>query len=181
MTGETNENLFGVIAANLADLRAQVEGESGAKIRAIGDATGTLPDLVRQVVNTITEVLEWLYKISVAAEQQLISADAAIAALEILADSIEALGEGLAFGDMPEALGLPSDPFEKVGEAVGSGHEVLATGLEIANLLPRPENLRAIRRELELQLGVRVNPLFEPPGPGALGLLVEDITVNETV
>lgn len=174
---ETNNNsLFAVVAINITELRVQVEGESGDKIRNMGNAQGIIPDLVRNVVMAMANALVWLYRTNAAAEKHIISADAAIAALEILADAIEALGEGLQFGDTPQALGLPAEPFEKVGEAITTGGDVLETGLQIANMLPRPEDLWRIRDELEASLGSRVNT--ELTVPGVLGQLVQDIAIT---
>jgi len=176
MSDEPNQSLFVVVAVNITELRAQVEGESGEKIRAMGSAQGVIPDLVRNVVNAMAEALVWLYRISVAAERHIVTADAAIAALEVLADAIEALGEGLEFGETTQALGLPAEPVAKIGEAIGSGGEVLKSGLEIAGLLPRPEDLRRICDEIEASLGNKVNT--EAETVGVLGQLVEDIAVT---
>lgn len=175
MSDDNNQSLFGVVAINIAELRLQIEGESGEKIRAMGNARGVLPDLIRKIVNAMADALIWLHRINTEAESHVIAADAAIASLEILADTIEALGEGLEFGETTQALGLAAEPVEKIGAAISSGGDALAVGLDIANILPRPEDLRRIRDELEASLGKRVNTELETPG--ALGQLVQDISV----
>lgn len=177
MKEDSSQSLFGVVALNIAEFRLQVEGESGEKIRNMGKAQGAIPDLIRGVVNAMADTLSWLYRTSVAAESHVIAADAAIASLEVLADAIEALGEGLEFGNTSQMLGLPAEPFEKIGSAITDGSDVMKTGLEIASLLPRPEDLRRIRDELEASLGTRVNTELEIPG--VLTQLVQDISVVE--
>ncbi len=165
--------MFAVIADNLMQLRLEVEGQSGNQIRAMGDAQGMIPDLVRSIVTAIIEALDWLYSTALSVESFAIASDAALAALEVLADSIEALGEGFTFDGLSDSMGLPAEPFEKIGEGIQLGSSVLKSGLAIASILPRPEDVRRIRDELELSLGNRANPELEMPG--SLALLVDEI------
>ncbi|MCG8422772.1 MAG: hypothetical protein MJE77_33065 [Proteobacteria bacterium] len=171
-------SVFGAVAASLQAVKVATEGESGAKISELGDARGVLPDLVRNVLSAMAEVLVWLHQTSVAAESQVIGADAMLASLEVLSEAIEAAGEGLSFGDLPETWGLPKKPFEVVGNGLQQGSELLDKGLSIGKLLPRPEELKAIQSAVEGLLGQHIKPDAEPPGPGALGNVMADIGVD---
>ena len=50
-------SVFGAVAASLQAVKVATEGESGAKISELGDARGVLPDLVRNVLSAMAEVL----------------------------------------------------------------------------------------------------------------------------
>ncbi len=158
-----NDTLFGGIAASLTEFRSEVEGAAGRKIRAMGGSKGPLPELVRSVLTVQAQALAWLHELVVKSEQQSTSADAVLAALEVI-DSIGALGRSLKFGDTPALLGLPAEPFEQLSAALIKADEVLDYGLKIGALLPRPEELAQARGELERLLGKRVDPRLTLPG-----------------
>ena len=177
-----DKTLFGVVADGLEKFRMEVEGGSGRKIRAIENRQGPIPELVRGLLAGLEQALTWLYKeVIVKSEPYLTSADAFVAALEVAVYSLEGLGGELQFGNTPELLGLPAEPFQNIGEGIGQASRFMDDGLKIVHLLPRPEELREARATLEELLGSRVNPrLMDKSGkpvPGSLGKLLIDIHV----
>ena len=167
------QNLFEALRQSLADFRGKVEGEPGRKVSALGSRTGTLPDLVRQVLSAVADALAWLGGALHSAADALRVADAAIALIELAGDLLGAFAEGLSFGELPESFGLDPAPFKAVSDAVTAGNAVLEKGVHAVGVLPKPEDLAGVRQELELLLGKRVNPAL--PGPGALGKLLSDV------
>ena len=177
-----DKTLFGVVADGLEKFRIEVEGDSGKKIRAIENRQGPIPELVRGLLAGLEQALTLLYKeVIVKIEPCLTSADAFVAALEIAVYSLEELGGELQFGNTPELLGLPKEPFEEVGKGIEQASRFMDDGLKIVYLLPRPEELREARKRLEALLGSRVNPhLVDKSGkpvPGSLRQLLIDIHV----
>lgn len=162
-------NLFPALAAGLADFRAQVEGEPGRKVRALGSSEGTLPDLVRRVLGAVADALAWLGGALGGVGDVLRVADALRALLEVASELVGGLVT-LSFADAPENFGLDPEPFRKVEDALRAGHEAVEVGERARGLLPSPEDLAAVRSELEKLLGRRVNPALS--GAGALGDLL---------
>lgn len=178
MSTTESENLFAVISVQMAELARLADSESGDKIRPIGHSSGVIPDVVRTCVNTIADILEWLYQVSKEAENFIVVADAVIASLELMADAIDALGEGLEFGEISSSLGLAAEPFQKIGGAISKGGEAMKDGLKYTQVLPTPEDIRDIQTEIEKCLGTRVRENIIPATPGALGQLLEDIAAT---
>lgn len=168
------ENLFVALKAGLADFRTQVEGEPGRKVRALGTASGTIPDLARKVLSAVADALAWLAGALKDAVDVLRVADALKALLEVATDLVGALATGLDFGQMPQKFGLDPRPFQAITDAANAGHSAMEAGVRIAGLVPAPEDLAGARQELELLLGHRANPTLTDPG--ALGKLLADIT-----
>jgi hypothetical protein len=163
-------NLFEALRAGLADFRLQVEGEAGRRVRALGPSQGTVPDLVRRVLESLADALAWLAGALEDAHAVLRVTDAAVALLETANALLGGLATGLSFGDMPQSFGLDPRPFEAVSTALGRVHGAVATGTRVVGLVPRPEDLSAIREELVLLLGQRVDP--SRTDAGALGALL---------
>ncbi|HSP77087.1 MAG TPA: hypothetical protein VLQ93_01060 [Myxococcaceae bacterium] len=166
-------NLFEALRAGLADFRLQVEGEAGLEVRALGPSTGTVPDLVRRVLEALAEALAGLAGALEDAHATLRVADAAVALLETANAMLGGLATGLSFGELPQAFGLDPRPFEAVSTALEQAHDAVATGTRVVGLLPSPEDLSAIREELVLLLGQRVDP--SRTDAGALGALLAAI------
>jgi hypothetical protein len=168
------ENIFVALKVGLADFRAQVEGAPGRKVRALGTASGTIPDLARKVLSAVADALAWLAGALKDAVDVLRVADALKALLEVATDLVGALATGLDFGQMPQKFGLDPRPFQAITDAANTGHSAMQTGVRIAGLVPAPEDLAGARQELELLLGHRANPTLTDAG--ALGKLLADIT-----
>lgn len=164
------ENLLHALRDSLADFRVQVEGEPGRKVRALGPQSGTIHDLSLTVLSTVADALAWLGNALGDALRLLQSVDALQALLEVARDLLGSLSQGLSFGGLPEAYGLDPRPFQAVGEAVGTGRDALALGARVVGLVPAPEDVAAIRKELVLLLGRRVDP--SAPNEGSLGALL---------
>lgn len=167
------QNLFEALSASLADFRGKVEGEAGRKVSALGSRSGTVPDLARQVLSAVADWLAWLGGELHSVEGALGVADAAIALIELAGDSLDSLASDLSLGELPAALGLDPAPFDAVQGAVATGSAVLDAGKRAVGVLPRPEDVAAVRHELEQLLGKRVNPALA--GPGALGELLSAV------
>lgn len=165
------ENLFAALSASLADFRVQVEGEPGKKLGAVGTSTGTIPDLVRKVLQALADALGWLADALRDAVDVLRVADALRALVEVARDVAGALAGGLEWGDLPERFGLDPRPFQAVADAVRVGQGALETGLHLAELVPSPDDLNGARQELEKLLGRRANPALKDGG--ALGRLLD--------
>ncbi len=168
------ENLFAALKVGLADFRAQVEGEPGRRVRALGTSSGTIPELARRVLSAVADALAWLAQALEDAVDVLRVADALKALIEVATDLVGALATTLDFGDMPQQFGLEPRPFQAVTEAARAGHTAMAHGVRLAGLVPSPEDLAGARQELDLLLGRRANPSLTDGG--ALGRLLSDIT-----
>ena len=163
------ENLFVALTAGLADFRAQVEGEPGRKIRALGASEGTIPDLVRHVLTAVADALAWLAGALGEVVNVLRVADALRALLEVATDLVGGLAS-LSFGDLPEKFGIDPAPFRAVEDAVDSVHSAMEVGERAMGLIPTPEDLAGVRSELKLLLGKRADPALTDSG--ALGALL---------
>ena len=168
------QNIFAALKVGLADFRAQVEGEPGHRVSALGTSSGTIPDLARKVLSAVADALAWLAGALKEAVDVLRVADALKALLEVATDLVGALATGLDFGTMPQKFGLDPRPFQAVTEAANVGHSAMEAGVRIAGLVPSPEDLAGARQELELLLGRRANPTLTDEG--ALGKLLATIT-----
>ncbi|HVE85584.1 MAG TPA: hypothetical protein VND93_22175 [Myxococcales bacterium] len=170
--------IFEALRASLADFRDKVEHTPGQRIAAVGHRDGTIPGLVRQVLSAIADALAWLASALRSVADVLRVADSVVALIELASDLLGGFASGLSFGDLPGALGLDPAPFKAVGDAIATGNAALSKGVQAVHVLPRPEDLAAIRRELELLLGKRANPAL--PGPGSLGTLLSTITITSS-
>ena len=175
-TATAGQGIFEALRVSLADFRDQVERVPGHKIAAIGHRSGTIPDLVRTTLSALADVLAWLARALGSVADVLRVVDSAVALIEVASDMLAGLAGGLSFGDLPQGLGLDPAPFKAVGDAIGTGNEVLSKGIKAVQVLPRPEDLAGIRRELELLLGKRANPAL--PEQGSLGELLSTIAVE---
>lgn len=172
------QNLFEALRDGLAGFRAKVEGEPGRRVVALGDAEGTIPELIRQVLGSVADALTWLAGALSEVERTLKVTDATLALLEVAGDVLDALTEGFTFGELPAGLGLEPGPFQTVEQAVAKGRSALVSGRHAMSLVPAPEHVAQVRTELEKLLGRRVNPAL--PDEGALGRLLAQVKRTNT-
>jgi len=168
--------VFDVVALNMRDLEQRVSGDDGDLIRAIGGDGGVIPDLVREAVMLIVDVLEWLYEVGKQAERRLIPIDAAAASIEVVATAVSSVGEGLDSEGFPPELGFAREIVEKISDLLQQGGGVIQTGADLLSILPSPAALAAIKLEIEKGLGKRVNPKSERDG--SLTALLLDISAT---
>lgn len=180
MSEPVETNLFLIIAQQMEQLAKELETESGDKIRDMGHAEGVIADVVRGCLDTINEILGMLYQMTDKAEDYVIAADALIATLELLADSIQAMGDSIRYTGMFEKLGLPREPFDQVGTAISTGGDMIEKGLEAAQIMPSPDDLQKIKQAIEKCLGASVNPELVPATPGLLIQLTMDVSAVST-
>ncbi|MFC1747179.1 hypothetical protein ACFL2V_00075 [Pseudomonadota bacterium] len=173
MNAPAQQNIFDGIAANISELQKRLSGDAGENIAQIGNADGVIPDLARETLTAMADVLTWLYQICLSVEKQVINIDAAVAVVETLSDAVIALGDGLNSERIPDAFGSSKQIIERIAENISKGGRTLESATELLTALPTPEALRSIKVEIEKSLGSRVKPSEEEQG--SLGALLEDI------
>lgn len=172
MTDAPTGNLFAVLGDSLAGFRVQTALAS-EDIAAIGTDTGAIPDVIRAVLAAVDKALQELARVVVTVRELIIPADAAIALIEVIGDTVEALGKGLSLGGL---AGLPDAELKNVGDLIGEGGEAINELAQMAGtVLPNPGDIGVIQAELEALLGHVANPDME--GMGLLGELRGQIKV----
>jgi hypothetical protein len=119
-----------------------------------------------QQLNTALDVfIGGLNKIADAIMQlrsPLIQADAAVAGLEIIADSLVDFGDGRALTEILGFLEVSSAPFQPLLTGIRKGGQYLEAGLGLADNLPTPDDLSNTKQRLT-QLGSSLASLKATP------------------
>lgn len=164
---EPAEGMFPQLLVGLREFRARVEGTDASQgefrarlLRLVGE-TGLIPDVVRQVLETLRDVLTWIHDAIGSIDRFLGPTDAIFALIETLGQGLAALGQAVGQG-VPPALASKAQPVTDGLVAIGG---VLGNvgNLELPAIIPSPSTLAAIRVETAALLGARVDPQADPP------------------
>jgi hypothetical protein len=173
-----SQGIFAVVGHSLGEFRTAVNGEPGRDLATIGAAKGNIPDLIRQTLRRIAEILRWLHRSMDDARIHVIGADAAVALLESGSDILAALPDGLRIGGLDEALHIPPDAMAAINDGIRAAHIAVKTIEKLAHsIVPPLEDVDAIRHELIALLGPRQGP--QQPGAGVLGQLMLRIGITK--
>lgn len=170
------DNMFSVLLESLQEFRIQVEGESGDQVAAIGDSPDVIPELLRGVLGGMGDSLDWLYSSVFTLEQHVRTADAALAAIEVMRDVVEPATRGLSLAGLSDGLGLSSDIATALDSPLNIGRQAFGAMDEIGAVLPRPEDIAAIKDELEHLLGTPSAP--QEGKPGSFAQLLSSVGVE---
>lgn len=166
-----SQGVFAVVGHSLGEFRTAVNGEPGRDLATIGAAKGNIPDLIRQTLRGIAEILRWLHRGMDDARSHVIAADALITLMDIGADVVGALPGGIDAGGIDEVLGISPRLLADINSAIDAAQDGIERFVKLAkSILPPVEELDAIRNEVVLLLGERQGP--QVPGAGALGALM---------
>lgn len=172
MSGQ--DTLFPALVAGLADFRARIEGSSGndrTRMLRVKGQDNLASTVIKAVLGALGDILAWLHEATATIDRFITQADAILAALAIVGQSVEGLGEAL---DREWPEGFP-DPGPVTGALTTLGSVLTEIGdIELPSIIPDPATLAAIRTELRALLGTRVDPEAEPP-IGSLQSLIEEL------
>ncbi|WP_428265607.1 hypothetical protein [Haliangium sp.] len=163
--GSDEQGLFAVLGASLAEFRAAVEGEDGAKVELMGADDGLLPDIIRGTIKGLAEVLTWLHRVADEIDDYVLQGDAVVALFEIGAEAISALAGGLDIGPLAEAAGVAPGAIEAINGALDDVQAGVAVAQKlVGSILPPAEEIQRISAELDALLGRRDAPPLERSG-----------------
>ena len=100
--------------------------------------------------------LHWVYRTARDAEEYVIAGDAAAALVEMGEASFDALAESMSFTDLGAHLPLPKEPLVALDSTIAGGRAVFSSAERVVGLLPRPEDIAVVRREIRALLGTRL-------------------------
>lgn len=141
---EQGGNPFTSLASGLAEFAARLEADPGDKVAALDGESGFLPDAIRSLFAGLKSGLEEIDGLAGSLETLLVQIDAAVAAAEVML-AIASGATELGFGDMAEAFGISREPIDKVNAALSLGVSKVDLALQITQLLPTADEVRAIR------------------------------------
>lgn len=173
-----SQGIFAVVGHSLGEFRTAVNGEPGRDLATIGAAKGNIPDLIRQTLRGIADILRWLHRGMDEARSHVIGADALISLIQVGADAIGAFPEGIEIGGVDELLHLSPKVLADINRSIDAAQEGIERFVKLAqSILPPVEDLDAIRHEIVLLLGERQGA--QTPGAGALGALMLRIGITK--
>jgi hypothetical protein len=173
-----SQGIFAVVGQSLAEFREAVQGEPGRDVGTIGSTQGDIPDLIRQTIRGMADVLRWLHRAADEARSHVIAADALLALIRTGGDAVGAFPQGIEIGGMDELLRLPPGVLAGIDEAIDAAQDGVESFARLAqSILPPVEDLDAVRSEIVLLLGERQGP--QAPGAGALGALMLRIGITK--
>lgn len=173
-----SQAVFAVVGESLGAFRGAVQGEPGQDVATIGSAQGNIPELIRQAIRGMADVLRWLHRAADEARGHVITADALLALLQTGGDAVGAFPEGIEIGGVGELLHIPPKVLDDIDQAIDAAQQGIDSFADLAqSILPPVEDLDAIRREIVLLLGERQGP--QTPGAGALGALMLRIGITK--
>jgi hypothetical protein len=165
-TRRGTDDLLDVLRTSLGELADAVAGAPGQQLRKL-HGTGAIATAIRAMVRGIVDALTALAAAMARVETWVALADATLALLELLAESIDAsVDAGAAIvrdlaavtGDTP-----PEDPLglTTVKTALASLRSTLDPGI-VSAALPRVADIAAVRRELTALLEPTTSSLAPP-------------------
>lgn len=125
-------------------LRTSIAQEAPNMASELG-AESQLNTAVDFFVNALSRLADGVEKL----RGPILQADAVVAGLEMIADSLHDLGDGRALRELTTFFSLPSSTFQPLLQAVGKSAVYLNAGLGLSDNFPSPDDLRQTRRRLE--------------------------------
>ena len=153
MSGQ-GDGLLEALRASLVEFRMAVEGEDGKKVRAMGDADGFVPEMIRNVLDTVKNTMVGLHEGFATAEHHVRAIDAAMATIEVGMQGLEGLAAGFSFGRPPDDLKDLTAPLQRIGDAMNRGSKALERAQRvIPHVKLRPEQMSSVIDELTSLVG----------------------------
>jgi hypothetical protein len=175
-------SLLGALNQTLVELHAAALGAPGEKVRTLERRTGAVAHVVRRGLSLIVELIAALARGIAAASDLILGADAVFALVEVVLDTLDAMVEAVGgvvthIGKSGGAQGGDADAgvpaLAAVRGPIGEAQKFLADDGVVADLMPSPAELAAVRKQLALLLGARADP--RATGLGSLGELADAI------
>lgn len=170
----TPDSILGALHLTVVELNEAIHAEAGAQIKTLKQRTGTIATIVRKGVAIISELMVALAKGMEVAGNLILGADAVFALLEVVLDTLDAMvyavGGTVAYlAGEKEGGAADLSALDSLRAPLAEAKAFLGENGLVAELLPSPNAIAGIRKELAVLLGSRVDLKLKTTGTlGAL-------------